>query len=464
MSQWSDRWDASGVIANVAELGNLLSQASERPQLKTADVEALDRLRSVHKFAEAVLEIVDPYLTSQGSLDQINKNVLPCAQCVRNFVNDGNISHLINANAHSDQVLPQLALLPMVRSAEGVKGLRESVTSFRQSAGQLLRHLEEDVREISSSATASKQRVEELSREIAEQHRQVTQVASEFQGQFSQAQATRLNEAAETARQRDEEFDKAQAEREEAFQAFVDRWEETLKAELQARKEKLEETEKNIGVAQVSVQQSVQERLKTLDYTVTAFVSSTEERSQNLLDAIQHHKEQAERLLSVIGDMGVTSGYQKVANRAWKVAWFWHGVTIVSLAAIIVIAYEAFLPLVKGNFTWESFAGRVFVTITVAALAAYAAHQADKNSRIERDNRRIELDLASIGPYLAEMPEEKQEEFRMTLADRTFGREDSSRHSKDDKSPVSAVELLKSKELREFIRDIVVEAIKAAKP
>jgi hypothetical protein len=138
----------------------------------------------------------------------------------------------------------------------------------------------------------------------------------------------------------------------------------------------------------------------------------------------------------------------------------WQVVTVLSMLGLIILAYCAFLPLVEGGFTWSGFAGRVFVSLTVGVLAAYAASQADKYQKIERQNRRLALELEAIGPYIAPLPQDKQEQFRLTIGDRSFGHGDGPYSGLDAKSPASMLDLIQSKEFRSLITDI----IKAAKP
>lgn len=80
------------------------------------------------------------------------------------------------------------------------------------------------------------------------------------------------------------------------------------------------------------------------------------------------------------------------------------GITVVALVGLITIAIVAFLPAIGGAFSWGSFAGRVFISLTFGVLAAYAASQAGKYQKVERQNRRLALELEAIGPYYCSSP------------------------------------------------------------
>jgi hypothetical protein len=128
------------------------------------------------------------------------------------------------------------------------------------------------------------------------------------------------------------------------------------------------------------------------------------------------------------------------------------------MVCVIVFAFVAFLPLTHGEFRWENFAGRVVLCVAIGVLAAYAASQADKYIEIERRNRKLALELEAIGPYLAPLPTEKQEAFRLQLGERTFGRDEASVGRRGSKSPASVVDLLlKSKEFHQIMSDLITK-------
>jgi hypothetical protein len=192
---------------------------------------------------------------------------------------------------------------------------------------------------------------------------------------------------------------------------------------------------------------------------LAALTADYKDAAAKQLAEIHEHREQVEKLVGVIGNLGVTSGYQKAANEARITARVWQGIAVASLVAIIVVAFKAFLPLVQGAFTWESFAGRVFVSLTVGVLAAYAISQADKYQQVERRSRKLALELEAIGPFLASLPVEKQEEFRLKVGDRSFGTSSDLIDGQSGDSPKSVFDVaFKSKELSSFVANIIKAA------
>ena len=65
------------------------------------------------------------------------------------------------------------------------------------------------------------------------------------------------------------------------------------------------------------------------------------------------------------------------------------------------------------------------------------------------------LELEAIGPYLASLPQEKQDEFRIKIGERSFGASDDLIDKRAIRSPSSALDLvLRDKKLREVLADV----------
>jgi hypothetical protein len=76
----------------------------------------------------------------------------------------------------------------------------------------------------------------------------------------------------------------------------------------------------------------------------------------------------------------------------------------------------------------------------------------------ERRNRKLALELEAIGPFLAPLPEDKQQQFRLELGARTFGREERPLGRRGDKSPATLVDaLLSSKDFNKVVTEIVAK-------
>jgi len=120
------------------------------------------------------------------------------------------------------------------------------------------------------------------------------------------------------------------------------------------------------------------------------------------------------------------------------------------LVGLAGVAIWAFWVATHTQFNWGLFSSRIFVALPFGIIAAYAARQADKHHDLERRNRRVELELASIDPYILPLPEEVRHEVKRQLAERLFGQSEPIQSGKASDSSGTATDVAK----------IVLDAVK----
>ncbi len=430
MSEWTDRVRGSAIWKAMEDLGPTLDNAERREGADKSAIEALTRLRTALAFVGKRLAAADPLLIQPGPLDNAATHFQNAITAVQQFIAEGSAGHLTNANTQVDSILAYVGQLNVPLGPYELQALKDAADRYRDAMESNAKRASDAVATTTAAAAELTTKLAELSAEMSAERQRLSSLTSEFQAQFSTAQEARNTD-----------YTAAQAARQEKYAELVATATEALtKQDAAFTKE--------------------HERL-TLEHTaaISEFQKQYTERAQGILTGIEKHRGEVEKLVGVIGNLGVTSGYLKTANEAKITVRVWQAIAVISMVVLIAVAYFTFLPSIQGTFSWESFAGRVFFTLTIGVLAAYAASQADKYISVERRNRVLALELEALGPYLAPLPEEKQQEFRLTLGDRTFGRDQGSA-AELEQSPASVVDLLlKSKEFR----TLVTESAKAAR-
>ena len=145
--------------------------------------------------------------------------------------------------------------------------------------------------------------------------------------------------------------------------------------------------------------------------------------------------------MHVIGNTGMVGGYQHVANSERKSAVIWKCVTVVSMIGLVVFGVLAFVGTEAADFSWSKLGGRVFAAATIGILAAFAARQSAWHDDRERYNRRMELELASIDPYLANLPKDIQDKVKEVLAERFFGQKEPAKGAKRSETSGTSLDL-----------------------
>lgn len=363
-------------------------------------------------------------------------------------------------------------------TTEDFVAAKEAAENYRLSFNKIFSDIQTEATEIHTNIEAFESKIAALVASEAAIKQQLAALTPEHQNQFEAAQAARLAE-----------WTKEQDEQKEQFESLINQYETGLADECKklttlvtenqtefaasqdARLEEWNETQEIRKTSFDSIIKEYSDALKEKGVESKKFHADIEalhtqyldkmrqefaDSSSKIRDEILELKREADVLVGIIGDRGVTSGHQKAAEQAREDALLWQRITVGAMILLIVLVIFIFLPQVVGTFTWESFAGRVFITFTVGVLAAYAGSQADKYQKIERYSKNLALELQAIGPYIAPLPQDKQDEFRLKIGDRTFGREGGIHHKTDEKSPTSVADVMaKSKDLSGFATDIM---------
>lgn len=391
------------VFKAIGTLGNTTDLIIRDETLESSQIESVERIAEVTSFIKRNLENLDPLFTPVAILNNINKQIQNTYNQLNSFRSNKNVNHISNAESQIDNALVQLSNLPNISDKDGVNEFVENLASFRKSSGQYLRYLEKDYKKLKENFSKLGFNFQELEKSITEQKNRIDKVVSDYQKQFLEAES-----------QRREKFQNSEQERVDKFNSQI------------------EEANKKLS-------QSVDD----FDTTATEKINDISTSTENLVKNLREKKEEAEKLVNVVANVGMSGGYQKVADQARKTKIFWQVVAIISILGLIGFAIFAFYETVGADFDLGKFGARSFVAVSFGVLAAYSARQADKNAEFERRNRQLELELASIDMYLAKLTEEDQREVKKKLSEKWFGNLPMKDSSKKNLKEGTSYDLLK---------------------
>jgi hypothetical protein len=487
MNEWDQRIREHRVWTEMNDLGPAIDSAIAVEDLTPEALLGLERLRAVLAYCGKRLAAADPQITAPQSLDAMTQPFTAIQNELTAFVSSKNQAHIISANATADNALVAISQVPGAYSPEELGALVATTIEYRKVVSEALSEAQEAVRgfkadsdsrvsalsvqlaEVSTGLTAKSDALQaNLSTIVASieaEKQKLATILSDQQGQFSTAQEARSTQFTEGLRLANEGYNKLVADYQSQFSAAQDaRSKENASSEL-ARQTKYNET-----IAEFSKKLADQDAEFTKQRT--AFVTASEldlarivteygEKSAKVLEDVEQKQKHVEKLVGVIGNLGVTSGYLKVANQARWSMWGWQATTLAALITLSTLAYKT-LGVLEGNggqFNWGGFAARALLLVSLGVIAAYSGSQADKLFGDERRNRKLALELEAIGPYLAPLPIEEQNKFRLQIGELSFGRDPESHEFR--KSPASVLDLLKSKESKELLKLIIEAGTKA---
>ena len=340
MTQWSDKFKTHQLWQHLQELGPAIDSAFNAEEIEPESLDGLARLKSILSFTGRRLSGADPHLFQSGSFDGLAAALQNMIQEVQSFIGDGNVSHITSANSHGDNALTYLAQINVPLTTEDFMAAKESAATYRNGLEAALKCVTTTAEELDSQIDALKTRTTAIAAAVEAEHTRLSGITTEFQSEFTTGQE-----------QRAAAFTSDQNEREEEFSSLIADYTEKL----------------TVQQAEFTTQrEDIAKRHLT---ELTELKKQFSDEAKKLHEEILQRKSEVEQLVGVIGNLGVTSGYLTTANKAKESLRMWQLITVGAMLVLIAVAFKAFLPAVEAGFTWTGFAGRVFVTLTVGALA-----------------------------------------------------------------------------------------------
>lgn len=500
MSQWIDRINDHPVWNELTALGPAIDRALVRAENDVSTIDGLERIRTVLASCGKRIASTDPVLLDPRALTGIVSQLTPCKTAIEAYETDGNPTHIIAANAKADDVLVALASILSAPGSDDLTVINSSLSSYRTTLETYLQSAFDVQQKVKAASESNEEKLKALETAISAEQQRLATLLLDQQTQFSTAQDKRASEFATALTEQQTKSATAAADQQTAFSTDQDTRKSEYAASQIANQEKfaalLADYSTKLNDSDKDFAEKLQASTKTHEANLESLQSSYEAAAEKVLAQIRIHQKDVEKLVGVIGNLGVTSGYQKVANLARTMLFLWQFITVAALGGLILIAYQiAFpstqklssvsaesshvatqalpppavasatkvppsLPLlattqataspVSDSAFYQGLATRIFLSLTFGIFAACAARQASHFLEMERKNRKLALELEALGPFIAPLDKTQQDEFRIKIGDRSFGMHESDSHDEKAADPTGALDVFSAKQLGEF--------------
>jgi hypothetical protein len=261
--------------------------------------------------------------------------------------------------------------------------------------------------------------------------------------------AQRLSEQVSKQEERIEKIversDAAVAEiNQKASDAETNRSQRALETEA-ARTERFEQASRELA-------SQLETRIRQIESTANEANEALESQTAEMVKRLAAHEKQATELLQLIGDKGVTAPFKNTADSDRRAALFLRWLAGVFFAGMVIIvvlaARDIHTQITEGkDVPWGGILFRILSGFIFSVPAYYFAREASKFQAESDRNRRVQLELASLGPFIEHLEGTKRDELKVELTRRYFG------------TPHVAPELEKSLDPKDLI-DLIREALK----
>ncbi|PMG27081.1 hypothetical protein BCU94_05850 [Shewanella sp. 10N.286.52.C2] len=421
MSQWDDRYNEHAIHASIDNLTERL----EDDALVSEDlnvIEIIDRIIQAKSYAEICLQNLIPALVNHAHLNKANSYITSITSETNSYMSNKNIGHLNNTSAHIDNLMAQLNALPITKPAITEQSFTKSLIAFKSLTEKSFAELKkskdemlESVNIITDDSMEQKSKLEELVSEIDRHEQNIQESLDSFKERFDASETTYSEKLEATTN----EFDNK-------YQAFSENINEKLT-------ENVETNEENVDAVLNDHKEKYSEQLE-----------QQKTDAQLVLDALEAKKLEASNLLQIIGNIGITGNYQNIANNEKKAADNWRKIALgLMIGMVLIIGITIFISAADG-FDWKLALFRVGAAFVLAVPAAYAAKESAKHRSLENHNRRSELELASLDPFLEKLPKETRDKVKEELTKKFFGLNSTEPKTEDPVSNEAIFDLLKT--------------------
>jgi len=414
MSDEQSRVFSHPAITSLDSISPLLNAAVGRAATDAGtDPALLGTIAAMVAYVREILRDADPSIVTDNLLTALHNSAGQVQSSITAYVNAGGAGHLHNAVAELEGSMSQVARIAVTASRQPNDRARAALAAYHDQVSGLTQLVRGHVQELEVRASALASSIQQLETRLSGlENRGEANLASQ-QTTFDTLQA-----------QRQSTFDTSQAQRQETFEAdFAKQRSQTataLEEWRQATDLALAAAGRRMNEKHAEVETLLETGLRMFANAVETTRADSKDSVDKIIAALEVRRGEADKLVGIIGERGVTSTYQRTADEARLEMILWQTLTVGVLGALLYATIQHFVPALEKGWNWGVGGARIMVSVVALLTASYTGAQAKIARDTVRKNRRREMDLSALGPYLADLPDDQRNLLRSKIADRYF--------------------------------------------
>lgn len=379
------------------KLEQIIIRISEKKVREKIELEKLNFYDSSCKYIKDRIKLTIPVLVPIAELNTISLELENGFAQINAFIGNNNIGHLNNADANINSAMTRIRNLPIPFSKSDfnftkvISNFEEIVTAKQKQIETENNALKGELESIKLDLVAKQNEIKQVSDLLVAKTNEINNLTSTFQ--------TDHNNIKSTANQN---YD-------------ADR--KTFRSEIT--------TDRNTFQSEITKDREIFR--KEFDDRILLINNDT----SGLVSDINTKLDEAKKLVNVIGNVGITGNYQLIASYHKSSANTWRYIAIFFMTVLSALLIYTIWDIKGANYDWTKSLIRVIAAAALSYPATYAARESSKHRKWETLNRRLELELASIGPFIEILPEDKKQEIKAKLVEKYFGNNNAETEKED---------------------------------
>lgn len=385
MSRWNDQFQNHAFRTSWNSLKALLEDEELEINNDDAAIKEIARIQKVVKFVDAIMEQIDPELMPIALYDTLNQHVTNCISQLNTFKSNQAIGHLNNVNTYIDSIITIFSQTPFILNGQQKGSLSKAATAYAESLDQHLSKFNEAV-EIDVGAVVKNVAVIQAS--ITESEKTLTTLKAQLQAvsQTIQQQTAEFNT----------QFQTSEKSRNDKYDASL-----------------------------IKLEKKVDDEAVRLGTKADTEFEKLATKAGKTLEVLGKFHEDAAKVFGVVVNTLQAGAYSSYANEEKRTANYlrWSAITLMILGVAVMVAPEIMKFIKEAEkyaLDWHNTLGRIPFSIILFVPAFYLARESNKHRNTEVMNRRRELILSTIDPYLALLPDDKAQQIKLDIAKGIF--------------------------------------------
>lgn len=372
------------VFEKFQQLEQILTNDESRKQM---DLENLNFFDTFYKYGKGRLNLTIPVLVQESELNNLLNEIDSGNVQLNTYLGNKNIGHLTNATNNFISALNRIKSFPFLIS-KGDFNFSDTISIFQNVVEEKYdeiksknESLEKELSELQDELNDKKTQLQNLEKKVADKETEILAVLTKYNTEFDTLK-TNANTSVETDRT-------------------------TFAAKIEADRKEFTD--------------SFEDDKKTYKTEFISLVKKINDDASATMSSLDKKLEEAKSIVNIVGNMGVTGNYQNIANQNKKSANFWRVIAVVFMVIMTGLIVWSIIDLSSHEFNLYKSIVRIIAAAVLTYPAIYAARESSKHRNLETKNRNLELELASIGPFIELLPEANRQKIKEELVKKYFG-------------------------------------------
>jgi hypothetical protein len=343
----------------------LLIRINEQEVKEKLELDKFDFFKIASQFISDRLKVTIPTLLPITELNAVSTEIENALVQINNFIGNKNLGHITNAVNNINSALTYSKNLPIPYS-KGDLDFSKIITQFQKTVEDKLIQIEKQREEVESKIETLKQDLEtkqkdlnQLTTKISTKEKELETISTNFQTQFDNANT--------------------------AFTKLVSDDRILFRTEIDTDREKIKND------------------------------------TDGIIKDLERKLKDANKLVNVIGNVGVTGNYQIIANEHKITADNWRKIATVFMCILSGLLIFSIWKIGDVDYDWHKAIIRIIASAILIYPATYASRESGKHRKLENLNRKLELELSSISPFIEILEDSKKQEIKAKLVEKYFG-------------------------------------------